>query len=50
MSVKKVVLKQYQTVIDNARAQMDGLAVPTQGWLRTLRNALECLVRNLRGE
>ncbi len=40
MSVEKIVLKQYQAIIDKAHKQVKSLSMPPQGWLRTARNAL----------
>ncbi len=40
MSIKEVVLKQYQSIIDKAYAQVKDLHIPPEGWLRTARNAL----------
>jgi predicted DNA-binding mobile mystery protein A len=40
MSVKKIVTKQYRDIVNRAAHQLDGLIVPQEGWLRTVRNAL----------
>ena len=41
MSVKKIVRKQYQDIVDRARLQESyGLRVPNEGWIRTVRKAL----------
>lgn len=40
MSVKKIVIKQYRDIVNRAARQLDGLVVPQEGWLRTVRNSL----------
>lgn len=40
MSVKKIVTKQYRDIVNRAASQLDSLIVPQEGWLRTVRNAL----------
>ncbi len=40
MSVKKIVTKQYRDIVNRAARQLDGLIVPQEGWLRTVRNSL----------
>ena len=40
MSIKKVVTKQYQERVNQAAVQLEGLSVPSEGWLRTVRKAL----------
>lgn len=40
MSMKKVVAKQYRENVNRARSQLSGLAVPSEGWIRTVRKAL----------
>ena len=40
MSMKSVVTKQYRENINRARAQVNGLSVPSEGWIRTVRKAL----------
>jgi predicted DNA-binding mobile mystery protein A len=39
MSVKKIVLQQYQRIAD-AAASHAGLKTPSEGWMRTVRKAL----------
>ena len=39
MSVKQVARQQYQRIVDNAAIQAD-IALPSEGWLRTVRKAL----------
>ncbi len=38
--MRKIVLHQYQQIIDKAGRQTTGLGVPPEGWLKTLRKAL----------
>ena len=38
--MKKIVLHQYQDIVDRAAAQAAGLSVPPEGWLKTMRKAL----------
>lgn len=40
MTVKKIVTKQYRDIVNRAARQLDGLILPQEGWLRTVRNAL----------
>jgi len=40
MGVKQVVQGQYQTIVDRAAGATAGLAVPSEGWVRTVRKAL----------
>ncbi len=40
MSMKSVVTKQYRENVNRARAQVKGLSVPSEGWIRTVRKAL----------
>jgi len=40
MSVKKVVQRQYQTIVDRAADAAPALRTPSEGWLRTVRKAL----------
>lgn len=40
MSVKNIVQRQYRAIVDHAAARADGLSMPPEGWLRTVRNAL----------
>ena len=41
MGMKGVVIKQYRENVNRARAQVAGLSVPSEGWLRTVRKALD---------
>ena len=41
MSIKYIVIKQYQEIIDAAAKQISKLRVPPEGWLRTNRKALQ---------
>jgi len=38
--MRKIILHQYQQIIDKAVRQTAGLDVPPEGWLKTLRKAL----------
>lgn len=38
--MKKIVLHQYQGIIDKAAKQVVGVSVPSEGWLKTMRKAL----------
>ncbi len=38
--LKKIVLKQYQDVVNLAHPKIADLALPIEGWLRTVRKAL----------
>lgn len=40
MSIKKIVTAQYQSLVDRAVAATQGLSVPKEGWIRTVRKAL----------
>lgn len=40
MDMKKVITKQYRENVNRARSQLRGLAVPSEGWIRTVRKAL----------
>ena len=40
MNMKKVITKQYRENVNRARVQLSGLAVPSEGWIRTVRKAL----------
>lgn len=40
MSMKSIILKQYRDNVNQAKAKFDGLSVPSEGWLRTVRKAL----------
>ena len=40
MSVKKIVTKQYRDIVNRATRRLDGLVVPQEGWIRTVRNSL----------
>jgi predicted DNA-binding mobile mystery protein A len=40
MSVKKIVLSQYQGIVDRAAESVKGLRVPSEGWIRTVRKSL----------
>ena len=41
MSIKYIVIKQYQEIIDAATKQISKLKTPPEGWLRTNRKALQ---------
>jgi len=41
MSIKYIVIKQYQEIIDAAVRQVSKLKMPPEGWLRTNRKALQ---------
>ena len=41
MSIKYIVIKQYQEIIDAAAKQVSKLKMPPEGWLRTNRKALQ---------
>lgn len=38
--MKKIVMHQYQDIIDKAAAHTAGLSLPPEGWLKTMRKAL----------
>ncbi len=40
MSVKNVVLKQYQRIVNRAGETAQGLSIPKEGWIRTVRKSL----------
>jgi len=40
MSIKKIVIAQYQNIVDRAAASARGVSVPKEGWIRTVRKAL----------
>ena len=40
MSVQNTILQQYQRFVDRASLSSADLALPTEGWLRTMRKAL----------
>jgi len=40
MKLKKVVTQQYQTIVNNAAKQLLGIPMPKEGWIRTVRKAL----------
>ncbi|MBL4580363.1 MAG: mobile mystery protein A [Gammaproteobacteria bacterium] len=39
MSVEKIVLSQYQDIVDRAAESVKGLRVPSEGWIRTVRKS-----------
>lgn len=39
MSIKKIVQKQLQSQVDRAAEKVRGLAVPKEGWIRTVRKS-----------
>ena len=41
MSMKRLVVKQYRENVNRARVMLDGLSMPSEGWLRTVRKALD---------
>tara|TARA_R110002072_G_scaffold11196_2_gene50979 strand:+ start:140544 stop:141002 length:459 start_codon:yes stop_codon:yes gene_type:complete len=38
--MKKIVMRQYQDIINKARERTAGLSLPSEGWLKTMRKAL----------
>ena len=38
--MKQIVTRQYQDIVDKAASRVEGLALPKEGWIRTLRKAL----------
>ncbi|MBC8386342.1 MAG: mobile mystery protein A [Gammaproteobacteria bacterium] len=40
MSVKQIVLNQYQEIVDRAQERVKNLTAPNEGWLRSVRKAL----------
>lgn len=40
MSVKTIISSQYREKVNQASAQLKGMALPPEGWLCTVRNAL----------
>jgi predicted DNA-binding mobile mystery protein A len=47
MSVKKIVLAQYRDIVDRARLSADGIPMPKEGWINTVRKALNISVTQL---
>lgn len=47
MGSKKIVLSQYQNIVNRAVAQIGKLNLPREGWLRTVRKALGMSVSQL---
>ncbi|WP_226989157.1 mobile mystery protein A [Paraglaciecola arctica] len=39
--MKRLVVKQYRENVNRARVMLDGLSMPSEGWLRTVRKALD---------
>jgi predicted DNA-binding mobile mystery protein A len=39
--MKTIVMKQYRENIHRAKVKLDGLFMPSEGWLRTVRKALD---------
>jgi len=40
MSLKSVVQQQYRDNVNRAKHKVEGLSVPSEGWIRTVRTAL----------
>jgi len=40
MAIDSVVAKQYRDKVNQASKMLEGLTIPLEGWLRTIRNAL----------
>lgn len=40
MSIKNIVIAQYQKRVNNAASSAGNLAIPKEGWIRTVRKAL----------
>jgi predicted DNA-binding mobile mystery protein A len=40
VSIKQVILRQYHDNVNYARKQMQGVSLPGEGWIRTVRKAL----------
>jgi predicted DNA-binding mobile mystery protein A len=40
MSIKKIVIAQYQQIVDRAGSSVEGFTMPIEGWMRTVRKAL----------
>ena len=40
MSIKKIVVSQYQGIVNSTANQSRGISTPTEGWVRTVRKAL----------
>ena len=40
MSIKKIVIAQYQQIVDRAGSPVEGFTMPKEGWMRTVRKAL----------
>ena len=38
--MKKIVLHQYQDIVDKASEHTAGLSLPSEGWIKTMRKAL----------
>jgi len=41
MSVKRIVTAQYRDIVDRAAGAVKGVTVPKEGWIRTVRKALD---------
>ena len=39
-TMKQILLRQYQQIVDQAAESVAGLPLPQEGWIRTMRNAL----------
>ena len=40
MSMKNIIVKQYRENVNRAKAQVQGLFVPSEGWIRAVRKSL----------
>ncbi len=40
MSIQKIVIAQYQAIVNDIASQTRGISTPTEGWVRTVRKAL----------
>jgi predicted DNA-binding mobile mystery protein A len=40
MSIKKTVSAQYQQIVDLAGSRVQGITLPKEGWIRTVRKAM----------
>ncbi|MCP4411966.1 MAG: mobile mystery protein A [Gammaproteobacteria bacterium] len=47
MNIKKIVISQYGDIVNAASMQMQDVSVPKEGWLKTVRKALNMSVTQL---
>jgi predicted DNA-binding mobile mystery protein A len=47
MSIKKIVIAQYRAIVDRVAKDMRDVTVPKEGWIKTVRKALNMSVTQL---